>query len=147
MTTSMLLSPTSTSSSPSVTKKLASPQVCLHLPAPTKYTLQIKPLLQNTIISILEYPWITTHTHIDMTHLSLTFSAPDAPSTHWKQTVFYLEDYLTVRRGEEILGSIAVKPNENNEVSERRKAEKAEREWVKTQWGFNIKIAHIGIQT
>lgn len=45
-----------------------------------------------------------------------SLQAPDAPSTHWKQTVFYLEDYLTVRRGEEILGSITVKPNENNEV-------------------------------
>lgn len=43
--------------------------------------------------------------------------APDAPYTHWKQTVFYLEDYLTVRRGEEITGSIAMKPNEKNTVS------------------------------
>ncbi|XP_052436643.1 protein arginine N-methyltransferase 8-B isoform X4 [Carassius gibelio] len=49
-------------------------------------------------------------------HKKTGFStAPDAPSTHWKQTVFYLDDYLTVRRGEEILGSITVKPNENNE--------------------------------
>ncbi|KAI1883346.1 hypothetical protein AGOR_G00230480 [Albula goreensis] len=30
------------------------------------------------------------------------------------KTVFYLEDYLTVRRGEEIIGSIAIKPNEKN---------------------------------
>lgn len=44
-------------------------------------------------------------------------AAPDAPYTHWKQTVFYLEDYLTVRRGEEITGSIAMKPNEKNIVS------------------------------
>lgn len=44
-------------------------------------------------------------------------AAPDAPYTHWKQTVFYLEDYLTVRRGEEIVGSIAMKPNEKNVVS------------------------------
>lgn len=43
--------------------------------------------------------------------------APDAPYTHWKQTVFYLEDYLTVRRGEEITGSVAMKPNEKNAVS------------------------------
>lgn len=43
--------------------------------------------------------------------------APDAPYTHWKQTVFYLEDYLTVRRGEEISGSMAMKPNEKNTVS------------------------------
>lgn len=44
-------------------------------------------------------------------------AAPDASYTHWKQTVFYLEDYLTVRRGEEIVGSIAMKPNEKNVVS------------------------------
>lgn len=44
-------------------------------------------------------------------------SAPDAPYTHWKQTVFYLEDYLTVRRGEELYGTISMKPNAKNEVS------------------------------
>lgn len=47
----------------------------------------------------------------------VTLAAPDAPYTHWKQTVFYLEDYLTVRRGEEISGSVAMKPNEKNAVS------------------------------
>ncbi|XP_026779199.1 protein arginine N-methyltransferase 8-B isoform X3 [Pangasianodon hypophthalmus] len=61
---------------------------------------------------------LVTYFNIEFTkcHKKTGFStAPDAPSTHWKQTVFYLEDYLTVRRGEEIMGSIAVKPNENNE--------------------------------
>uniref|UniRef100_A0A4W3J634 type I protein arginine methyltransferase n=1 Tax=Callorhinchus milii TaxID=7868 RepID=A0A4W3J634_CALMI len=48
-------------------------------------------------------------------HKKTGFStAPDAPYTHWKQTVFYLEDYLTVKRGEEIYGSIAMKPNAKN---------------------------------
>uniref|UniRef100_A0A8C1W2I4 type I protein arginine methyltransferase n=1 Tax=Cyprinus carpio TaxID=7962 RepID=A0A8C1W2I4_CYPCA len=62
---------------------------------------------------------LVTYFNIEFTkcHKKTGFStAPDAPSTHWKQTVFYLEEYLTVRRGEEILGSITVKPNENNEV-------------------------------
>lgn len=61
---------------------------------------------------------LVTYFNIEFTkcHKKTGFStAPDAPSTHWKQTVFYLEDYLTVRRGEEILGSITVRPNENNE--------------------------------
>ncbi|XP_016133879.1 protein arginine N-methyltransferase 8-B-like [Sinocyclocheilus grahami] len=61
---------------------------------------------------------LVTYFNIEFTkcHKKMGFStAPDAPSTHWKQTVFYLEDYLTVRRGEEILGSITMKPNENNE--------------------------------
>lgn len=42
--------------------------------------------------------------------------APDAPYTHWKQTVFYLEEYLTVKRGEEIVGTVSMKPNEKNVV-------------------------------
>ncbi|XP_077356863.1 protein arginine N-methyltransferase 8-B-like isoform X3 [Festucalex cinctus] len=64
------------------------------------------------------------YVHALVTYFSIDFSkchkktgfstAPDAASTHWKQTVFYLEDYLTVKKGEEIFGSIAVRPNENN---------------------------------
>ncbi|CAG5958329.1 unnamed protein product [Menidia menidia] len=60
---------------------------------------------------------VVTYFNIEFTkcHKKTGFStAPDAPYTHWKQTVFYLEDYLTVRRGEEIAGSIAMKPNEKN---------------------------------
>lgn len=59
-----------------------------------------------------------------MLHLSSSpfpSSAPDAASTHWKQTVFYLEDYLTVKKGEEIFGSIAVRPNEKNVVRHTQK--------------------------
>ncbi|CAF98851.1 unnamed protein product [Tetraodon nigroviridis] len=60
---------------------------------------------------------LVTYFHVEFTkcHKKTGFStAPDAPYTHWKQTVFYLEDYLTVRRGEEISGSMAMKPNEKN---------------------------------
>ena len=41
-------------------------------------------------------------------------TAPDAPYTHWKQTVFYLDDYLTVKRNEEIFGAFSMKPNVKN---------------------------------
>ena len=44
-------------------------------------------------------------------------SAPEARYTHWKQTVFYFDDYLTVKAGEEIYGVIAIKPNKRNNVS------------------------------
>ncbi|XP_072916072.1 protein arginine N-methyltransferase 1-B-like [Hemitrygon akajei] len=48
-------------------------------------------------------------------HKRTEFStAPDAPYTHWKQTVFYMEDYLTVKRGEEIFGTVDMKPNAKN---------------------------------
>ncbi|XP_057693266.1 protein arginine N-methyltransferase 8-B isoform X2 [Corythoichthys intestinalis] len=60
---------------------------------------------------------LVTFFNIEFTkcHKKTGFStAPNAAYTHWKQTVFYLEDYLTVRRGEEITGSIAMKPNDKN---------------------------------
>ncbi|RMC07554.1 hypothetical protein DUI87_17028 [Hirundo rustica rustica] len=62
---------------------------------------------------------LVTYFNIEFTkcHKKMGFStAPDAPYTHWKQTVFYLEDYLTVRRGEEIYGTISMKPNAKNVI-------------------------------
>jgi len=48
-------------------------------------------------------------------HKPIHFSTgPRARYTHWKQTVFYLEDVLSVRQGEVITGSIACKPNQKN---------------------------------
>merc|ERR1712079_598558 len=46
-----------------------------------------------------------------------TLSSPTAtevPYTHWKQTVFYLEDYLTCTKGEEVYGVFKLKPNTRN---------------------------------
>lgn len=46
------------------------------------------------------------------------FIAPEAPYTHWKQTVFYFDTLdLTVKKGEELYGTFSVKPNKNNVVS------------------------------
>jgi protein arginine N-methyltransferase 1 len=42
-------------------------------------------------------------------------TGPDAQYTHWKQTVFYLYDALTVKKGEEIMGSFSMAPNAKNE--------------------------------
>jgi len=41
-------------------------------------------------------------------------TSPDQHYTHWKQTVFYLEEALTVKRGEEISGVFTMKPNDRN---------------------------------
>jgi len=41
-------------------------------------------------------------------------TAPTATYTHWKQTVFYIEDILTVNEGEHIVGYLACKPNDKN---------------------------------
>lgn len=48
-------------------------------------------------------------------HKPIFFSTgPFAQYTHWKQTVFYLQDYLTIREGETITGSLACAPNKKN---------------------------------
>jgi predicted RNA methylase len=48
-------------------------------------------------------------------HKPVTFSTgPDSTYTHWKQTVFYLHDTLTVTAGEKIRGTISSKPNPKN---------------------------------
>lgn len=48
-------------------------------------------------------------------HKRIGFStSPESPYTHWKQTVFYFEDSLTVKKGEEITGVFLLKPNDRN---------------------------------
>ena len=44
-------------------------------------------------------------------------SAAESRYTHWKQTVFYMDDYITCKTGEEIYGVFAMKPNKENNVS------------------------------
>lgn len=41
-------------------------------------------------------------------------TAPECRYTHWKQTVFYFDDYLTVKKGEEMYGVMNIKPNAKN---------------------------------
>jgi len=48
-------------------------------------------------------------------HKKVGFStSPDCQYTHWKQTVFYLRDALTVKKDEDIYGAFALKPNSKN---------------------------------
>eukprot|EP01112_Ceratiomyxa_fruticulosa_P023597 TRINITY_DN909_c0_g1_i1.p1 TRINITY_DN909_c0_g1~~TRINITY_DN909_c0_g1_i1.p1 ORF type:complete len:342 (-),score=75.55 TRINITY_DN909_c0_g1_i1:138-1163(-) len=45
----------------------------------------------------------------------ITFSTgPKAKYTHWKQTVLYLEEVLSMRSGEEMKGRLSVVPNKKN---------------------------------
>jgi protein arginine N-methyltransferase 1 len=39
---------------------------------------------------------------------------PHAAYTHWKQTVFYLDDVLSMKKGEEIRGEFSCRPNKKN---------------------------------
>ncbi|XP_018021038.2 protein arginine N-methyltransferase 1 [Hyalella azteca] len=60
---------------------------------------------------------LITYFNIEFTkcHKRTGFStAPEARYTHWKQTVFYLDDYITAKNGEEITGTFTMKPNERN---------------------------------
>ncbi|KAJ9133968.1 HNRNP arginine N-methyltransferase [Pleurostoma richardsiae] len=48
-------------------------------------------------------------------HKPIKFSTgPHTKYTHWKQTVFYLKDVLTVQQGEEIQCSLHNRPNDKN---------------------------------
>ena len=48
-------------------------------------------------------------------HKPIKFSTgPHTKYTHWKQTVFYLSEMLTVEAGEQITGVLENKPNEKN---------------------------------
>jgi protein arginine N-methyltransferase 1 len=48
-------------------------------------------------------------------HKPVRFSTgPHTKYTHWKQTVLYLKDVLTVEQGEKVYGSLSNKPNEKN---------------------------------
>ncbi|KAI0974390.1 HNRNP arginine N-methyltransferase [Xylaria arbuscula] len=54
---------------------------------------------------------------IDFTacHKTVRFSTgPHTKYTHWKQTVFYLQDVLTVQQDEDVTCTLVVKPNEKN---------------------------------
>ncbi|KAJ6141391.1 hypothetical protein N7470_009781 [Penicillium chermesinum] len=48
-------------------------------------------------------------------HKPITFSTgPHARYTHWKQTVFYLRDVLTIEAGEKVSGYLENRPNDKN---------------------------------
>lgn len=60
---------------------------------------------------------LVTYFNVEFTksHKRLGFStSPEAPYTHWKQTVFYFDEYLTVKKDETILGTFSMKPNARN---------------------------------
>lgn len=75
----------------------------------TTFTLDVR---RNDFIHAL-IAWFD----IDFTacHKPIRFSTgPHTKYTHWKQTVFYLREVLTVEEGEQIKGVLENKPNEKN---------------------------------
>lgn len=60
---------------------------------------------------------LVTYFNVDFSkcHKKIGFStSPEAQYTHWKQTVFYFDEYLTVKKNEEIYGTFQMKPNQRN---------------------------------
>jgi len=60
---------------------------------------------------------LVTFFNVEFTHCHkrVGFStAPEAPYTHWKQTVFYLNEYLTCKKGEDVKGRFKMMPNSRN---------------------------------
>jgi type I protein arginine methyltransferase len=58
---------------------------------------------------------LATYFNVEFTkcHKRLGFStSPESQYTHWKQTVFYLDDYITAKKGEELYGTFTMHPNE-----------------------------------
>jgi len=79
------------------------------IPFQSEFMIQLK---RNDYVQAL-----VTFFNIEFTHCHkrIGFStAPEAPYTHWKQTVFYLQDYLTCKMGEEMRGTFKMTPNERN---------------------------------
>ena len=75
----------------------------------TPFTLEVR---RNDFVHAL-IAWFD----IDFTacHKPIRFSTgPHTKYTHWKQTVFYLREVLTVEQGEQIQGILVNKPNEKN---------------------------------
>jgi len=91
------------------------------IPFESPFHLQIR---RNDYVQVMagggdvtEVKALVTFFNMEFTHCHkrVGFStAPEAPYTHWKQTVFYLEDYLTCTKGEEIYGVFRLKPNTRN---------------------------------
>lgn len=79
------------------------------IPFETTFNLQMK---RNDYVQAL-----VTFFNIEFTkcHKRVGFStAPEAPYTHWKQTVFYLDEYITAKKGEELFGMFKMTPNTRN---------------------------------
>jgi len=79
------------------------------IPFTSPFHLQIK---RNDYMQAL-----VTYFNIEFTkcHKRVGFStAPEARYTHWKQTVFYLDEYLTCKKGDDVTGVFSMKPNTRN---------------------------------
>lgn len=62
----------------------------------------------HTLVAYFECAFTQVHKPIGFS------TSPFANYTHWKQTLFYLLDTITICKGDQINGKISCKPNKNN---------------------------------
>merc|ERR1719382_824324 len=88
------------------------------LTEPLVDTVDCNQVVTNScLIKEIDIQTLVTYFNIEFTkcHKRVGFStAPEARYTHWKQTVFYLDDYLTCKKGDEVTGVFSMKPNTRN---------------------------------
>merc|ERR1739848_640807 len=98
----------------------------------TTTTSMVKEFDLNTVTVAelnFEAPWQINARRNDYIHAFVVFftvefspchkrtgfsTGPEARYTHWKQTVFYLNDTITIRQGEEINGTFNIVQNKRN---------------------------------
>lgn len=64
--------------------------------------------------AVLDWYWLEKTRFLSPPSLKEASLGPHAQYTHWKQTVFYLDDILTVNAKEVITGKISCAPNAKN---------------------------------
>lgn len=80
------------------------------IPFEAKFNLKMKTdNYVNAIVAFFEIEFTHCHTYVGFS------TSPFAPYTHWKQTHFFLEHFITARKDEIISGVFRMKPNEQNE--------------------------------
>eukprot|EP01026_Neomeris_dumetosa_P025202 TRINITY_DN2076_c0_g1_i2.p1 TRINITY_DN2076_c0_g1~~TRINITY_DN2076_c0_g1_i2.p1 ORF type:complete len:345 (+),score=22.81 TRINITY_DN2076_c0_g1_i2:369-1403(+) len=62
----------------------------------------------HALVAFFDVEFCASHKRLVMT------TSPFSKHTHWKQTVFYLEDTVNICKGEQLSGSLNCKPNESN---------------------------------
>jgi len=62
----------------------------------------------HALVAHFDCTFSACHTHVALS------TSPHSPQTHWKQTVFYLDEVLVLNEGEVVKGRIHVRPNANN---------------------------------
>ena len=65
----------------------------------------------NAFVAFFDVRFTKCHKKVGFT------TAPEAPYTHWKQTIFYLDSCITAVKGEEVTGTFKMKPNQQNHRS------------------------------